>query len=355
MEKKTMFTKRSLICMVVVSLMLTIPFLSLEAEGQEKRGRVALTILSGSVGSDGYNFCSALGDIIKKNNSLLTTSIVETLGNVNQIKGVADAPPDSRKFYIGTAVDPLLNLARLGKGPFKKTGPINNWRILFTMYNVTPHFMTLNPKIRTPNDLIGKKIGLVPKKHGMSKDLLWILNKCYGIKDKVKVRHMPVGMLKDALLDGNIDVIGAGGMYFSYEEGFKVSPFNNVVMAARKDVYFIGVTKEEFENAKRNDPNTTYLWTPVKANAVRPGYPDRESGLVTTSHNMFASKEMANKVAYEFVKTAAENAHKVEDYFADGKVFRLETFVVNPWSVKRYHPGALRYLGEKGLTPKGGL
>jgi len=350
-----MFSKRSLICMVVASLMLTIPVLSLEAEGKEKRERVALTILSGSVGSDGYNFCSALGDIIKKNNPLLTTSIVETLGNVNQIKGVADAPPDSRKFYIGTSVDPVLNLAIRGAGPFKKTGPVTNWRVLFSMYNVTPHFMTLNPKIRTSKDLIGKKIGLLPKKHGMSKDLLWILDKCYGILDKVNVRHMPVGMQKDALLDGTVDVIGAGGMYFSYEEGFKVSPFNEVIMAARKDVYFIGVTEEEFKTAKRKDPNTTYLWTPVKANAVRPGYPDRESGLVTTSHTMFASKEMDDDVAYQFVKTAAENAHKVKDYFADGKVFRLESFVVNAWSAKHYHRGALRYLKERGLTLQGGL
>jgi len=346
-----MFAKRSLICMVVVSLMLTIPVLSLDAQGQEKGGRVALTILSTSVGSDGYNFCSALGDIIKKNNPRLTTSIVETLGNANQIKGVADAPPDYKKFYIGTAIDPLLNLARLGKGPFKKTGPIDNWRILFTMYSVTPHFMTLKPKIKTSKDLIGKKIGFPPKKHGMSKDLSWILDKCYGIKDKVKIRHMPMGMLKDALLDGNVDVIAAGGMYFSYDDGFKVSPFNEVIMAARKDVSFIGVTKEEFENAKRNTPKDLHLWVPVKANAVRPGYPDRASGLIITSHNMFVSKEMDDKVAYGFVKTAAENANKVKDYFADGKAFRLETLVVNPWSAKYYHPGALKYLKEKGLTP----
>jgi len=351
-----MFAKRSLICMVVmVSLMLTIPVLSLEAEGKKKRERVALTILSGSVGSDGYNFCSALGDIIKKNHPWLTTSIVETLGNPNQIKGVADAPPDWKKFYIGTSVDPVLNLAIRGAGPFKKTGPLTDWRVLFTIYNVTPHFMTLNPKIRTSKDLIGKKIGLLPKKHGMSKDLIWILDKCYGIKDKVKVRHMPVGMQKDALLDGTVDVIGAGGMYFSYKEGFKVSPFNEVIMAAKKDVCFIGITEEEFENAKRSDPHSSALRAPVKVNAVRPGYPEKESGIMTTAHTMFASKEMDDEVAYEFVKTAAENAHKVKDYFANGKVFRLESFVVNGWSAKRYHPGALKYLREKGLTPQGGL
>jgi len=349
-----MFLKRSLICMVVVSLMLTIPFLSLEAKGQGKGGKITLTILSTSVGSDGYNFCSALGDIIKKNNPRLTTSIVETLGNVNQIKGVADAPPDSRKLYIGTSVDPVLNLARIGKGPFGKSGKIDNWRILFTMYNVTPHFMTLNSKIKTSKDLIGKKIGLPPKKHGMSRDLMFILGDCYGIADKVKVRHMPMGMLKDALLDGNVDVIGAGGMYFSHDDGFKVSPFNEVVMAARKDVYFIGVTEEEFKTGKQKNPKDLHLWVPVKANAVRPGYPDRASGLITTSHNMFASKEMDDSVAYGFVKTAAENADKVKEYFADGKVFRLETLVVNPWSAKQYHPGALKYLKEKGLTPYAG-
>jgi len=350
-----MFLKRSLICVVVASLMLTLPVLSFKAEGKEKSKRVALTILSGSVGSDGYNFCSALGDIIKKNHPTLTTSIVETLGNQNQIKGVADAPPDWKKFYIGTSVDPVLNLAYLGRGPFKKTGPIKNWRVLFSMYNVTPHFMTLNPEIKSPKDLIGKKIGLLPKKHGMTKDLMWILDKVYGILDKVKLRHMPVGMQKDALMDGNVDVIGAGGMYFSHEDGFKVSPFNEVVLAAKKNVYFIGITEEEFKNAKLKDPNSPALWAPVKANAVRPGYPDKKSGVMITSHTMFVSQEMDDDVAYQFIKTAAKNANKVKDYFADGKAFRPESFVINAWSAKHYHPGALKYLAEKGFTPQGDL
>ncbi len=347
--------KQSVLFLASVSLILNILATPADVEAKKKDQNVALTILSGSVGSDGYNFCSALGDIIKKNDPLLTTSIVETLGNPNQIKGVHDAPSEWKKFYIGTSVDPVLNLANRGKGPFKKTGPIKDWRVLFSMYNVNPHFMTLDSKIRTPEDLIGKKIGLLPKKHGMTKDLLWILDKVYGILDKVKLVHMPVGMQKDALLDGNVDVIGAGGMYFSYDEGFKVSPFNEVILAARKKVYFIGITEEEFSEAKRLDPNRPASWAPVKANAVRSGYPDKESGIMVTSHTMFASAEMDDKVAYQFVKTAAENAHKVKDYFADGKAFRLDSFVLNAWSTKQYHPGALRYLKEKGLSPQGEL
>jgi TRAP-type uncharacterized transport system substrate-binding protein len=62
---------------------------------------------------------------------------------------------------------------------------------------------------------------------------------------------------------------------------------------------------------------------------------------------------MDEEIAYEIVKVLAENAHKVKEYFATGKSFRSEGFVMNSWSPKRYHPGALRYFKEKGLAPQG--
>ena len=184
----------------------------------QKHEKVALTLLGATLGSDAHNFSHALGDIINKNHPWLRMSVVETLGAVDNTKTMADLAPDKRKRYVAQSVDAVLSLALRGAGPFKKVGKITDWRVLCTLYNTASHFMTLDPNIKSPKDLIGKRIGMVPKGHGLSHTLIWVLDKCWGIKDKVKLIHMPMGMLKDALLDGTVDavfdhwILGQGAM-----------------------------------------------------------------------------------------------------------------------------------------------
>jgi TRAP-type uncharacterized transport system substrate-binding protein len=186
----------------------------------------------------------------------------------------------------------------------------------------------------------------------MTKDALFIIGDCWGILDKVRIIHMPIAMQKGALLDGTVDAICGGGMYFSERE-IKVSPFAEAILAARKNAFFIGVTKEQYEKAKANVFATTLTWAPVKANALRQGFPSRDWGMLRHGITWFAWESMDEEVAYALVKTAGENARKFEEYFAAGKAAKLENFVANPWSEKKYHPGALKYYREKGITPKG--
>lgn len=85
----------------------------------------------------------------------------------------------------------------------------------------------------------------------------FVLYNCWDIKDKVKVIHMAMVMPKDALLDGTIDAVCSGGMYFC-ENGFKCSRFNNAVLAARKNVYFLGLNKKEFDTGIAQPPPQPY-------------------------------------------------------------------------------------------------
>ena len=348
-----MILKRSPICIVVLGLMLSMfHVLPSEALAEKKHKRVSLTFLAAPVGSDVYNFISAMSDIIRKDHPWLRCSVVETMGGVEMMKTMSDLSDDKKQVHLANGVDAILNLARLGKGPFGKTGSIDGWRVLFTMYNVGGSVMTLDSKIRSGKDLIGKRIGFPPKQHGLAKDAAFVLKNIWGIADKVKVINMPMGMQKDALLDGTVDALVAGGMYFG-ENDFKVAPTNEIILAARKNVYFIGIPKDEYEKVKPNLPKTPLTVRTVKANSVRPGYPDRDSGIWVQANNVYVWHNMDEETAYEIVKVLGENAHKVKEYFAAGKAFSPEGFVMNSWSAKRYHPGALRYLEEKGLTPQG--
>lgn len=346
-----MCRKRWLMLMIMLGFTLSIVhgFFSV-ALAVERRN---LTLFGSPLGSDAHNFSHALGDIINKNHPWLKVSVLETMGSVDNIKSMADLAPDKQKNHVALAIDGLLSAALRGAGPFKKTGPITGWRVLCTLYTANPHFMTLDSKIKDPKkDLVGKRIGLLPKGHGLSKDAEFILKNCWGVLDKVKVINMPTAMAKDALLDGTVDVICSGGLYHSESE-FKTSPFNEAVLAARKNVYFIGIDEEDYLAGMKQVPSAARTWAPVKANGVRSGYPDRDWGILRVGMTWWAWENMDDNVAYEFVKAAAENTEKFKSYFAAGKAARLETFIANVWSPKRYHPGALKYYKEKGMTPKG--
>ena len=343
--------KRSIISVAVLAMMASFALVFTQEALASGEKTVAITWLASPVGSDGYNFGSAFCDIIKKNHPYIRASAVETMGDVDMLKSLADMPPDKRKFHMGASVGALLNLARFGKGPFGKSGVINDWKIFFTMYNVLPHFMTLDPNIKSGKDLAGKKVGFPPRQHGLAKDADYILG-VYGIADKVKKVYMPMDLQKDALLDGTVDAVAAGGNYLSENE-IKTSPNNEIILQSRKNVYFIGVDKKDGEMAKVKNPTATLIWVPVKANARRTGYPGKDWGVLIQSNNAFAWKDFPEEYAYEITKVCAENANKVKDYFASGKAFTPDGMVINPWGPKFYHPGALKYYKEKGLKPLG--
>ena len=344
--------RKSIISVAVLTFMLSSALVLTHEASAAGEKRVAITWLATPVGSDGYNFASALADIIKKNHSSIKPSVIETMGGVEGMKMMSDMPSDKRQLHMATGVGAILNLARLGKGPFGKTGKIDGWRILFTMYNVTPHIMTLDPEIKTGYDLVGKRVGFPPRQHGLAKDGAFLLGNVWGIEDKVKKIYMPMDLQKDALLDGTVDAVCAGGMYLSKNE-FKVSPNNEVILASRKNVYFIGVDRKDGDKVRAKFPTATLTWAPIKAGALRPGYPAKDLGIMIQANTVYVWEDMSVARAYEITKVAAENADQVKGYFALGKAFAPGNMVLNAWGPKWYHPGALKYYQEANLKPTG--
>ena len=125
-------------------------------------------------------------------------------------------------------------------------------------------------------------------------------------------------------------------MYLSENE-FKCSPYNEAILAARKNVYFIGLSEEDFEKAMAKPPAQPYTWGPVKADSLRPGYPDKDWGILRAAFTWYVWEDFDEEMAYELVKTAADNSDKFKDYFAAGKAASLQTFIANPWCLS-CHP-----------------
>ncbi|MFC1868515.1 TAXI family TRAP transporter solute-binding subunit, partial [Thermodesulfobacteriota bacterium] len=269
-------------------------------------------------------------------------------------KTMAHMSTKIRKMHVSQSIDSVLSIFTRGVGPFKKIGKNTNWRALFALYNPGSHFMTLDKNIKDPKkDLIGKKVGLPPKGHGLTKTASFGLFKCWDLEGKVKPIYMPMGMLKDALMDGTIDAVISGGMWLSENE-FKCSPFSEAILAARKNVRFLGFTKEEYDHGLSKAPAEAFLFGPVNANSRRPGYPDKGGfGLLMAAFTWYVWEDFDEEIAYELVKTTAENAPTFKEYFAAGKAATVDTFTANAWGPKRYHPSALKYYKEKNIPIQG--
>ena len=345
--------KRLMILAMVICFSIgLLTIFSSDVLAQKKKAK--LTLLGAKLGSDAQNFSQALGDIVTKKHPWIDMSVVESLGAVDNCKTMADMAPNMRKLHVSQSIDPVLAVYTAGVGPFKAIGKQDGWRALFALYNTGTHFMTLDANIKDPKkDFVGQKLGLPPKGHGLSKTAEFGLFKCWDLKGKVKPIYMPMGMLKDALMDGTIDIVVSGGMWLSQNE-FKCSPFNEAILASKKTINFIGFTKEDFEYGMTKPPFEPYTFGPVSANARMEGYPPKDGfGLLRSAFTWYVWEDFDEEMAYELVKTTAENANLFKEYFAAGKAASVETLTANVWGPKRFHPGALKYYKEKGIPFQG--
>ena len=345
--------KRVMVLAIVIWFTINLPSVS-ASDAQAQQKKVKLTLLGAQLGSDAQNFSQALGDIITKKQPWIDMSVVETLGAVDNCKTMADMAPEMRKLHVSQSIDPVLATYTAGAGPFKSLGKVTGWRAMFSLYNTGTHFMTLDENIKDPKrDLVGKKVGLPPKGHGLAKTAEFGLFKCWDLEGKIKAIYMPMGMLKDALMDGTIDAVVSGGMWLSQDE-FKCSPFNEAILASNKKIYFLGFTKKDYEHGMTKPPAEPYTFGPVNANSRMPGYPPKGGfGILRSAFTWYVWEDFDFQTAYELVKTTAENAPMFKEYFAAGKAATVETLTANVWGAKHYHPGALKYYKERGIPTQG--
>ncbi len=206
-------------------------------------------------------------------------------------------------------------------------------RALFPMYETPFHAVTLKSSgINSVSEMGGKRVGVGPA--GGTPGTYWPrFLEALGVSATVSNAGAAdtAGQLKDGLVD-----------VFAFAAGLPTGAFSQ--LAAEADVTFLGFTPEEHAKILEAFPEVSNFTIP--ANTYTGQTEDQAS--VAMWNFAIAHKDVPESLAYEITKLVMENNDRMVQIHAAAKATLLQNWVNN--SFLPFHPGAVRYLEEKGIA-----
>ena len=206
-------------------------------------------------------------------------------------------------------------------------------RALFPMYQTPFQVIALKKSgITSVSDLDGKRVSVGPA--GGTPGTYWpLFMQALGVNANISNAGAAdaAGQLADGLIDA-----------FAFAAGVPISAFSQ--LAAEQDVVMFGFTAEELPKVLEAYPAMAPLTIPAGTYAGH----DYDQNTVALWNFAIAHKDMPDSLAYEITKLAMENPDRMVGIHAAAKETLLENWSKNTFMP--FHPGAVKYLEEKGIT-----
>ncbi|MBW6507110.1 MAG: TAXI family TRAP transporter solute-binding subunit [Rhodobacteraceae bacterium] len=206
-------------------------------------------------------------------------------------------------------------------------------RALFPMYQTPFQVIALKKSgITSISDLEGKRVSVGPA--GGTPGTYWpLFIDALGVKANISNAGAAdaAGQLGDGLIDA-----------FAFAAGVPISAFAQ--LAAEQDVVMFGFTGDDLPKVLAAYPAMAPLTIPAGTYAGH----DYDQNTVALWNFAIAHSDMPESLAYEITKLAMENPDRMVGIHAAAK----ETLLAN-WDKNTFmpfHPGAVRYYEENGLT-----
>jgi TRAP transporter TAXI family solute receptor len=299
------------------------------AEAQQTR----LSISTGGTGGVWYPMGGAMANVLSK--TLPNTSVTAevTGGSVDNLKLIATGRSDIGFSMVDTAWE-----AATGGGKFKDKVPM---RTLAVVHPLVMHVVTVEGRgIEKMSDLRGKRISTGPPGSGTEVMAIRILE-AYGISTKdIRQERLSVAEAANAIKDRKIDA-------FLHAAGVPLPAVTDVSATPGIRVKLIDHADSVEAMAKKYGPIYARGRIPSKTYAAQ----EREVLTANVWGVLYVNENMSDKLAYDIVKTLFEKqsdlvlAHRE----SANMTFDNQTIGASPVA---WHPGALRFFNEKGITPR---
>ncbi len=240
---------------------------------------------------------------------------------------------DSKQIDFGMATMGVALQAWEGKGAWTKGKQYRNIRAMFPMYDTPFHFVTLEKSpIKAVADLNGKKSGIGPRA-GTCGTYFPLMFKALGIN--TNIQNGQASDMGTGLQDGLIDA-------FPFCAGVPIPVFSE--LETTNKVRFFTFTADEVKKLKAAMPELSDSLIP-KGTYKSMTEDHRTVGLYNFA---IANKDVADDLVYAVVKAVLENNPQMIKGHAASKDTVLQNWNRNGFLP--FHPGAIRYFKEKGIT-----
>ena len=293
-------------------------------------GGKKLVFTTGGAQGTYYGFGGVLAGKVGEKTSTTITAITSG-GSKANIEAMDDG--DAQLGFVQSDVG-----AYAYKGTRLFDDKITNFSTVANLYMEQVQIVTLDPTIKTVDDLKGKNVSVGAAGSGVYFNAVDVLE-AYGLDiDKdIKPTYQSFGDSVEALQDGKIDAafIVAG------------APTTAVTsLAATRKVYLVGFDDEHVLMLIAKSPY-------YSMNVIKPEVYGTEEETVTVAVGavVIARDDVAEADVYNFLTGVFDNKDEITAAHAKGAELNLN-FAASYTAVP-YHKGAVKYFGEKGIKVAG--
>jgi TRAP transporter TAXI family solute receptor len=240
---------------------------------------------------------------------------------------------DSKQIDFGMTTMGVALQAWEGKGDWTKGKQYRNIRAMFPMYDTPFHFVALEKSnIKSVKELEGKRSGVGPRA-GTCGTYFPLFFKALGIN--TTIRNGQASDMAANLQDGLIDA-------FPFCAGVPIAAYSE--LETTNKVRFFTFTDDELKKLKTAFPELSDSVIPKGTYKQQ----TEDHKTVGVYNFAIAHKDMPDDLVYAITKIVLENNAQMVKGHAAAK----ETVLTN-WNRNTFlpfHPGAVRYLKEKGIN-----
>ena len=322
--------KRILSIALLAGLVLAMGCAAFAADKGGMPGGTSLRFSTGGEAGTYYGFGGVLAAKVGETTSTTVTAITSGGSKANiEAMDVEDA-------QLGFVQTDVGAYAYKGTRLFDER--VTSFSTVANLYMEQVQIVTLNPSIKTVADLKGKVVSVGAAGSGVYFNAVDAL-KVYGldIEKDIKPTYQSFADTVQDLQDGKIDA------------GFVVAgaPTTAVTsLATTKKVYLVSFDDEHILKLIAESP---YYSRNVIPKAVYGT--DEDVTTVAVGAVVIARDDVSEADVYNFLYGVFENVEEITKAHAKGAELNLE-FAAS-YSAVPYHPGAIKYFGEKGIKVSG--
>ena len=285
----------------------------------------SLIFVTGGETGTYYAFGSVIAQYVSANTNLSVTAVSGNGSKAN----VEDM--DAGSYELGFCQSDVMSYAHDGTNIFAETGAVDSFSAVAALYMEQVQIVTMNPDIKTVEDLRGKSVSIGAQGSGVYFNAVDVLG-CYDmtIEDITPV-YQSFGDSADSLKDGKIDAafIVAGAPTTAITD-----------LSTSGQVYLVSIDDEHIDKLLEVSP----YYSKYTVSADTYGMPE-DAQTVAVAAMVIARNDVSEDAIYTFVSTIFENA----DQLQHGKAEELDLAFASSITSVPYHPGAARYFAEKGF------
>jgi len=334
-------------CILVISLVIVASLILSGFSTSASAREVNVEFVVAIAGTSAYTLAMASADIVNKKSSWLKISTVEASSDLERITVADRLPPERRKNVIFGLSATGSAHSKAGLKPYPKK--FSDLKIIGVQQVIWLGWLTYNKDLKTYKDFEGKKLGGWPRAMSLGVFCNRLIDKAWGLGDKVKLSaHRPTGF-KDALMTKIIDAAFVTGT--KWGDTWAPSSYNVAIMGARQP-YFVDISKEAIDEVNKGQPVKLGHGV-IPKDAFEPGKPMAPFGVMLWSALFHCFDSADDEVVYEFLKVQDENKDLFGNYMKilkkgqKGGKFLADSPMMTKETV---HPGAWKYYKEKGYV-----